>query len=417
MANGKALTVQTAENRVCISGGLGLVEFRRVLAAMRNLISRQGHDNIVLDFTHCEAAYGGPMLAICCEVIRQRRSGMDFELVLPESTRLKNLFQNANWAYLLDPRVHAPSRFRGFTNVPAIQFSSPHEQNAAVNKLIDAVLSSMQSLRRGDLAGIEWSLNEITDNVLVHSHSDIGGLVQLTNNSFKRSVEFMVADAGIGIPTSLRQGHPEVTSDTVALEYAVQEGVTRSTSVGQGNGLYGTFQVAQVSHGFFQIHSEYARLLFDQDQLRIRSDQIPIHGSLVVASMNVSTPAALADALRFKGEQYEPTDWVETRYERGENELVFELRNEASSFGSRVAGQPIRIKLGNLIRMNPGSRVVIDFADIPLVSSSFADEVIAKLYVELGPMTFMRAAEIRNVAPTVQALIDRAILQRTRTGL
>ncbi|MFL5385873.1 MAG: STAS-like domain-containing protein [Longimicrobiaceae bacterium] len=417
MANGKALIVHTHENEVHISGGLGLVEFRRVLAAMRHLISRQGHNKLVLNFANCHTAYGGPMLAICCEVIRQRRSGFDFELVLPESPRLRNMFQNANWAHLLDPRVHAPSRFRGFTNVPAIQFSSPHEQNAAVNKLIDVVLSSMQSLSRGDLAGIEWSLNEITDNVLVHSHSEIGGLVQLTNNSFRRRVEFVVADAGIGIPTSLRQGHPEITSDTVALEYAVQEGVTRSTSVGQGNGLYGTFQIAEVSHGFFQIHSEYARLLFDQDQLRIRSDQIPIQGSLVVVSMNVSTPAALADALRFKGAQYEPTDWVETRYERGENELVFELKKEASSFGSRVAGQPIRIKLANLIRMNPGARIIIDFTDIPLVSSSFADEVIAKLYVDLGPMAFMRATEMRNVAPTVQALIDRAILQRTRTGL
>ena len=56
----------------------------------------------------------------------------------------------------------------------------------------------------------------------------------------------------------------------------------------------------------------------------------------------------------------------------------------------------------------------VDFRDIPLVSSSFADEVFGKLFVELGPIAFMQAFEIVNAAPTVSQLIDRAIGQRMK---
>jgi hypothetical protein len=60
---------------------------------------------------------------------------------------------------------------------------------------------------------------------------------------------------------------------------------------------------------------------------------------------------------------------------------------------------------------------VIDFADVPLVSSSFADEVLGKLFVELGPLTFMQRFEMRNVQTTVKQLVDKAIAQRTATDL
>ena len=90
------------------------------------------------------------------------------------------------------------------------------------------------------------------------------------------------------------------------------------------------------------------------------------------------------------------------------------MRDESESTGSRPAGTPVRNKLQNLLAMFGGKRIVIDFDGVPIVSSSFADEVFAKLFVELGQMGFMRAFEFANASPTVQALIDRAIEQRTK---
>jgi hypothetical protein len=105
-------------------------------------------------------------------------------------------------------------------------------------------------------------------------------------------------------------------------------------------------------------------------------------------------------------------DHVELAYEEDEEGLVvFPLAREAQGFGSRAAGMPLRQKLQNLIRICGGKRIVIDFSDVPIISSSFADEVFG------GPLSFMKAFEFRKVDSTIQGLINRAIEQRAKTGL
>jgi hypothetical protein len=106
-------------------------------------------------------------------------------------------------------------------------------------------------------------------------------------------------------------------------------------------------------------------------------------------------------------------DFVETHYEQNDSdEVQFTLKTEATSFGSRLAGTPVRNKLVNLVRMCPGQRIIIDFTDVPLVSSSFADEVLGKLFMELGPMTFAQRLDFRNLSSIVRQLTDTAIAQR-----
>ena len=71
---------------------------------------------------------------------------------------------------------------------------------------------SYTDLHRSDFAAIEWSLNEIMDNVLVHSESNFGGLVQLTTfNNYNKKIEFIVSDGGNGIPCTLK---PHISEST-----------------------------------------------------------------------------------------------------------------------------------------------------------------------------------------------------------
>jgi hypothetical protein len=105
--------VHTVGNRVSISGHLGTRDMRRVLAAMHNLKSGQGYQDIELDFTGCTAAYGGPILAIAAQTKRYLIGGLDVDLTLPKEGRLSRLFLNANWAHLIDPRRYDPGSYRG----------------------------------------------------------------------------------------------------------------------------------------------------------------------------------------------------------------------------------------------------------------------------------------------------------------
>ena len=62
--------------------------------------------------------------------------------------------------------------------------------------------------------------------------------------------------------------------------------------------------------------------------------------------------------------------------------------------------------------MCPGQRIIVDFSDVPLVSSSFADEVLGKLFKDVGVTTFMSRISLNNMENTVKSLVDKAIAQR-----
>jgi hypothetical protein len=161
----------------------------------------------------------------------------------------------------------------------------------------------------------------------------------------------------------------------------------------------------------------YASLISSSDALHIRPETIPFNGTLVTVAINYDRPLSLEQALRFRGKSHNPVDLVEMTYEEtSDGRVSFPLCNEASGFGTRVAGVPIRQKLKNLTMLTK-KKISVDFSGVPIISSSFADEVFGKLFVELGALTFMRSFELVKVEPTIQGLIDRAIEQRSRTGL
>jgi len=406
-------------NRLVFDGEFLLNDMLRPLVGLHQAVQNAGYRDLIIDFSRCTAAFAGPMLALCAQIMRLRAARIDTELILPMDDKLNRLFRNANWAHLIEPRNYGPSEFRGHTQVPATHFTNATEQQQAVNRIVNAVLGAIPELDRRELSALEWSVNEITDNVLNHAQSNVGGLVQVsTFQRTRKRIEYIVADAGLGIPATLRATHPALTSDAEALEQAIREGVTRDKSVGQGNGLFGSYQICSHSNGFFQVESGYGKLMFtDREGLRISSERIPYEGTMVAAQIDFSVPRLLEEALSFGGAVYKRTDYVELKYEQhGTDDLLFTFAQESASFGSRVAGAPVRKKLLNLAGMCPGRRILLDFGGIPLVSSSFADEVVGKLFAELGPLAFMQRFEFRNIEPTVRQLVDRAIAQRMAVG-
>lgn len=95
--------------------------------------------------------------------------------------------------------------------------------------------------------------------------------------------------------------------------------------------------------------------------------------------------------------------------------MIFNMREKAwREFGSRQGGKRIRGTIENLL--NFAHSIILDFDGVGVISSSFADEVFGRLFVDMGPRAFMTRIEMRNVDPTVEGLIDRAIVQRTKLG-
>lgn len=409
------MTINSEGSHIQIIGKFDEYNLYACVGAMHNIINDKGYKFIKLDFSNCVEAFSIQMLALVSKCQLYWHLGIDISLTLPKNEKLERLFKNTNWAHFIDPRDHTESRFLGYTHAAAIKFRDGNEQFAAVNKTMDILLAAIKEFRRDDIRYIEWAVNEITDNVINHSQSPVGGFIQITNHRNKEQIEITVSDAGLGIPKTLRQAKPDLHSDQEALESAIKEGVTRDNSIGQGNGLYGTWKIAQKSNGTLNIYSGNAKLVSNGTTNQISREKIPISGATVCARIGYSKTVDLSEALTFKGRVHKPSDYIELHFDEDESgNITFNLKSESRGFGSRAAGEPVRRKLINLIGMLQTGHLVVDAKDINFISSSFADEVFGKLFIELGPLKFSSSIKIVNLDNLVSGLIDKAVMQRMR---
>lgn len=404
---------KSESNRLIFSGSVG-DEVLPVAAAIHNLAHKQGYQDIILDFSKATYLDARMMIPLVATARAYRIEKVDFEIIEPEDRKSARLLQNTNWAHLIWPERFEARDDRNVSHLSALQYSTADDQFSAVNRSMDVILKSVGGLDRSRLTALEWSLNEITDNVLNHADSPIGGIVQVVTFPKKQVVEFYVCDAGMGIAKSLRQGRPQITDDVSALREAIEEGVTRNSETNQGNGLFGTFKCCEVSGGEFSVLSGYVGLHHRPGELRTSKNAIPLKGTFVRAAINYGFEQLLEKALIFKGRAHRPAnDYVERVYETSNDEITFIVGRELTTFGSREAGKLARTKIENLMDRGRSS-ILFDFSDIHLISSSFADEVFGKMFVDLGPIKFGQLCKFVNVDKTVQNLIDRAISQRMK---
>jgi len=405
-------------NRILIHGRLTERAALRAIATLNDAITR-GYTELTLEFSACSRAWPEGMVPIICQVQALREEGNEFLLELPRDETLRRLFLNTNWAHLVAPQQFEAYDFRTRQHLPATRYDAT-SQKAIVDRIVEIVVGSME-IERPVLAGLEWSVNEITDNVLVHAESPAGGLVQVMTQRDARRVSFVVGDAGIGVLASMREGYPALRDDVEAIGEAVKAGVTRDPKIGQGNGLAGTLRIVSMSQGSFSVLS--GRGLLDVypdratgshgDHISTLPAQEYYTGTVVSAEFDSSAPLRLEDALGFQSPDWEPFDYIDARHTALDGRaLIVTLRDETAGFGSRIAGAQLRMKCLNLLRDDPPMPLVLDWEGVPLISSSFADEAVGKLFVELGPIVFGERVHCVNVEPLVRLLIDKAIIQR-----
>lgn len=380
---------------------------------------QEGAGGFTLNFYATERAYPEAMLQLIVQVDRLKRQGVHFDALTPENRYLNRLFLNANWAHLLCPFMFEPSDTTSSRHIATRRYRSAEEQKAIVDATLEILLRAME-LDRSLLDGLEWSLNEITDNVLNHAEAPDGGVVQVTTLREHDRVKFVVADGGQGIPESMRQGHPELRRDVDAIGEAIKQGVTRSQEVGQGNGLAGALRIATLSGGSFEVLSGCGRLHAahppDTPDYKQRVSGRPareaFRGTCVTVEVNTAAGIDLDEALNFSG-GHSGWSFLDAAYVGEGGAIRLPLADETSGFGSRTAGRTLRTKALNLLRADPSAHIVLDWSGVPSISSSFADEFVGRLFVELGPIAFMSRVKSQNVDDLARKLLDRAILQRS----
>ena len=103
------------------------------------------------------------------------------------------------------------------------------------------------------LQAMSYCFYEILDNVLTHSGKDLG-IVITHYNIEANTLQFLIADDGIGIKQSLSQNEKyKMISEEEALRVCINDSVTDGK--GMGFGLYSTYRLATNIALAFEIHS------------------------------------------------------------------------------------------------------------------------------------------------------------------
>jgi len=383
-------------------------------ACLYNLVEKQNYQKVTLDFTNVEHAYPDFMLPFIAQVRGYRfHRNIDFLTELPKSFTAKRFFDNTNYTFFLKGEGDI-RRSPYYQNIPAQTFKDEDEQFEVVNRLLEWLLGTVKELKRDDLKAFEWALAEITDNVITHAEDPLGGLVQAGYFRKNNTVQFVICDAGIGIPTSLRIDSEYASlTDRDAVVKAIEESVTGKKSTNQGNGLYGTYELARHSEGQFSIRSGYGLLYLDKKNMPVIEDsKIPFNGTVIVCNLKLGNADLIAQALKIGGQSHEISyDYLDQISGEETDTTRIILVNENSGFASRRKAAPLRQKVINIVKTT-GKKIILDFRDVHIISSSFADEFLAKMFDEFGPIIFMQKISIKNANKTVAALLDRAVLLR-----
>jgi anti-sigma regulatory factor (Ser/Thr protein kinase) len=402
------------DSTIEFTGKLNSFNVKDVCSAI-NLFKDTSNADLTLDFSRVLQAYPNGVLPIISSITEIRDAGHNVYVKLPQNNNIRRLFRSVNWAHFLAPSQFEKSESTHDRHLVTRNFLDEQEQFKLVNDFMDVVLRNME-LPKDIISGLEWSINEITDNVLNHSKSKNGGFVQASTYPTNGQIAFAVADSGRGILESLKEGFPTLRTDIQAIGEAVKAGVTRNSKYGQGNGLAGSLRVATLTGGSLEITSGKARIISTSEETR-RNDRREFQlyqGTLVCGQIMVNNDFSVSKALNFgMSKGYEPGNVIDYHYEMEDQDcLILAMKNETTGFGTRRSGKQINTKINNLIKAKPDYPLVIDWEGVPVISSSFADEMIGKLFIKLGAISFSSIIRNVNMEPLIRNLLDKAISQR-----
>lgn len=286
-------------------------------------------------------------------------------------------------------------------------------QAAAINQAFVDKLSRTTLCEEGVLKGMIWCVYEVMDNVILHSKSKRGYVMAQYHKKANR-IAICAYDCGIGIQDSLSAGNIKSENEIDAINLAIQEGV--GDGQGQGNGLYGLAQIVKENGGRLAISTGKSTLMFNNDEEEKSWSNNPIvdneHKSTTVDfQLELGNKTDIKKALRSIGGIDDFDIRIEDMKQEANDWLVYNVIDYAEDLGTRPAGKALKTDILNIIRRT-SQPVIIDFSDILIVGSSFIDEFIGKMYVELGTIKFNQLISIANMNDEIEHLCNRAIAMR-----
>jgi hypothetical protein len=287
--------------------------------------------------------------------------------------------------------------------LPVTLITDDQSAKFAVDSICDLVLHQFDD-PRPFLPALEWAVNEITDNILLHADARSPGAVCAQYFDAQHRLAVAIVDCGRGLKASLEESM-QVWSHGDAISKAIQRGVTRNPEIGMGNGLAGTVEIARVNGGDLAVWSGNVTLNLKggKDQGFQPHGEVP--GTGVYLSLDTRRPVKLSET--FIERDTTPSPFIVALASAG----GLRIADEVEHTGSRRPATHLRRKILTLLagRQEP---LTLDFGGISRASSSFLDELLGRLVKELGVEQFQQRIKVVNASRELAAMANVVIQQR-----
>lgn len=393
--DGDIITIHSLQNADSVNDFIGCV---------RNG-ERVGYSDFIIEFDDIHSSYPNAVVPIAGLIDFYKSVGMSFECASQD----KNL-QPIIKPYC--PSINQEALDRPLSKIWQFQNS---KEVATIHTSIVNELRRSDTFAEGVLAGIEWTIYEIMDNVLNHAESSSGFIMAQLHKTSKH-IAITIYDAGIGIYNSLKHSIHKPKRNADALSICVRAGITRDKKVGQGNGMHGLYSLVQEGGGSLTITSGRDAYILKDGHTNIIRDKYlhPRNNRLSTTidfQLDYSQNISIDKVLTFNGVHFDFVDLYAESIENEQGDLVFNVAELSEGTGTREAALRLKNEIINLMRSS-GKNAVIDFNGVNVITSSFVDELIAKLFIELGLFQFNRRIKMANMSITQQQTLQKSIVQR-----
>jgi hypothetical protein len=311
-----------------------------------------------------------------------------------------NLFRNLGIPFTEHFNRHAESgRF-----IPVMMINDEESVYQATNSVCDLVIHQFDN-SRGFLPAMEWCVNEVIDNVRLHSESITPGAVCAQYYPQSHRLDIAIVDQGRGIKASLCE-RLQLASHQDAIKRALERGMTRNPNIGQGNGLAGTLDIVNCNGGYLDIWTGDAHLHVKNNKIRFKP--IPtVEGTGVLIRLDTETAVNLGDI--FIGDS--GWSYLNVVSEQIERKGGLKVKNECLHTGGRSPATALRHKI-EAVLPEMDDVLIIDFDEIESASSSFLDELLGRLAASMGSHQFQSRIQLLNMSPILENMANVVIHQR-----
>jgi len=363
----------------------------------------KGIDEFIIEIDCHSSAYPNVCVPIAGILQYLKKDGMKFVF-----KTLPDFLANTNIHEPLESQISTISFITSPIN-KIWSFNSADAITLLIDRMIREVSLSAEC-QKGVIEGLTWCLNEVMDNVLVHSNAD-KGFIMGQIHPIQKHIAFCIFDYGQGIFNSLKDSihHPRYPLDAITL--CIKEGITRDKSIYQGNGLWGLHNMLKSNSGRLSIASDKAYYLLSGNRIETYTNNYIFEPEDGFTTIDFQIDYGRGISIEESLGGHKPVNYGYESMENEGGQIVYKIKDKSSGTGTRQSGERLRNEVINI--HNETNRIIlIDFEGISVISSSFSDEFVGKLVIKYGFYGFIQAFRLKNMNEIVQTVLNRSVSQR-----